>query len=54
MEKFSSLGKKCKIIRKAADLIRENREEIAKWITLEVGKPLKESLTEVDGSADIF
>ena len=43
-----------KIIRKAADLIRENREEIAKWITLEVGKPLKESLTEVDGSADIF
>ena len=43
-----------KIIRKAADLIRKNREEIAKWITLEVGKPLKESFTEVDGSADIF
>ena len=43
-----------KIIRKAADLIRENKETIAKWISLEVGKPLKESLAEVEGSADIF
>ena len=43
-----------KIIRKAADLIRENKEIIAKWISLEVGKPLKESLAEVEGSADIF
>ena len=43
-----------KIIRKAADLIRENKETIAKWISLEVGKPLKEALAEVEGSADIF
>jgi succinate-semialdehyde dehydrogenase / glutarate-semialdehyde dehydrogenase len=42
------------ILRKAADLIRENREIIAKYISLEVGKPLKESLGEVDGAADIF
>ena len=42
------------ILRKAADLIREKKEIIAKYISLEVGKPLKESLAEVDGSADIF
>ena len=42
------------ILRKAADLIRENKEIIAKYISLEVGKPLKESLAEIDGAADIF
>lgn len=42
------------ILRKAADLIRENKEIIAKYISLEVGKPLKESLAEVAGAADIF
>ena len=42
------------ILRKAADLIREHKEIIAKYISLEVGKPLKESLAEVDGAADIF
>ena len=43
-----------KIIRKISELIREKKDILAKWLTLEVGKPLKESNGEVLGSADIF
>ena len=42
------------IIRKIADLMRKKNNELAKWMTLETGKPLNESLAEVSGSADIF
>ena len=42
------------IIRKIADLIRKKKEVLAKWLTLEVGKPLEEGLGEVNGAADIF
>jgi len=42
------------IIRKIADLIRKKNNELAKWMTLETGKPLAEGLAEVSGSADIF
>ena len=42
------------IIRKIADLIRKKNEVLAKWLTLEVGKPLVEGLGEVNGAADIF
>ena len=43
-----------KIIRKISDLIRERKDILSKWLTLEVGKPLVESLGETNGSADIF
>ena len=43
-----------KIIRKISELIREKKDILAKWLTLEVGKPLKESNGEVLGGADIF
>ncbi len=43
-----------KIIRKIADLMRERKDVLAKWLTLEVGKPLSEAVGEVGGSADIF
>jgi succinate-semialdehyde dehydrogenase / glutarate-semialdehyde dehydrogenase len=43
-----------KIIRKIADLIRERTDVLAKWLTLEVGKPLTEAAGEVSGAADIF
>jgi len=43
-----------KIIRKIADLVRKKNNELAKWMTLETGKPLSEGLAEVSGSADIF
>ncbi|MBO6491138.1 MAG: aldehyde dehydrogenase family protein, partial [Pelagibacteraceae bacterium] len=42
------------IIRNIADLIRKKNDVLAKWLTLEVGKPLAESVGEVDGAADIF
>ena len=42
------------IIRKIADLIREKKDVLAKWMTLEVGKPLAEGKGEVGGAADIF
>jgi len=41
-------------IRKIADLIRQRKEVLAKWLTLEVGKPLLEGTAEVGGAADIF
>ncbi len=42
------------VIRKIADLMRERKDVLAKWLTLEVGKPLKEAIGEVGGGADIF
>ncbi len=42
------------IIRKIADEMRKKENQLAKWMTLETGKPLAESLAEVNGSADIF
>jgi len=42
------------IIRKIADKIREKQEVLAKWLTLEVGKPLVEGTGEAGGAADIF
>ena len=42
------------ILRKIADKIREKQDIFAKWMTLEVGKPLAEGKGEAGGSADIF
>ena len=46
--------KRSAIIRKIADLIREKQDVLAKWLTLEVGKPFAEGKGEVGGTADIF
>ena len=43
-----------KIIRRISELIRDRKNTLAKWLTLEVGKPIKESEAEVNGAADIF
>jgi len=42
------------ILRKIADLVRTKSNDLAKWMTLETGKPLAESVAEVGASADIF
>ena len=42
------------IIRKIADRMREKQDVLAKWMTLETGKPLAEGKGEVRASADIF
>jgi len=46
--------KRSSIIRKIADLIREKQDVLAKWLTLEVGKPLAEGKGEAGTTADIF
>ena len=43
-----------KILRKAADLIRERGEEIARIATLEMGKSIHETRVEVQASAEIL
>ena len=43
-----------KIIRNIANLMREQKNDLAKWLTLEVGKPLVEGVGEVAGAVDIF
>ncbi|CAO3427388.1 NAD-dependent succinate-semialdehyde dehydrogenase [Azospirillum doebereinerae] len=45
---------RAKLLRRAADLIRERLEHIALILTLEQGKPLVEARAEVSGSADMF
>ena len=42
------------ILRRIADKMREKQDVLAKWMTLEVGKPFAEAKGEVGGSADIF
>ena len=42
------------IIRRIADKMREKQDILAKWMTLEVGKPFAEAKGEVGGAADIF
>ena len=46
--------KRSYIIRRIADKIREKQDVLAKWMTLEVGKPFAEAKGEVGGAADIF
>ena len=50
----SNLYERTKLLRKAAEIVRKDREEIAKAMTLEQGKPYKEALGEVDKGADIL
>jgi len=45
---------RAKIIRKAADLLRERAERIATRLVLEQGKPITEARGEAFGAADIF
>ncbi|TDS16085.1 NAD-dependent succinate-semialdehyde dehydrogenase [Sphingobacterium paludis] len=43
-----SVGDRCRLVRKIFELIDEHKEEIAEIMTKESGKPLTESLVEVD------
>ena len=42
------------VLRRIADKMREKQDILAKWMTLEVGKPLAEAKGEISGAADIF
>jgi len=52
--KNTSPWDRSKIIRNISDLMRKRNDVLAKWLTLEVGKPLAEGKGEANGSADIF
>jgi succinate-semialdehyde dehydrogenase/glutarate-semialdehyde dehydrogenase len=45
---------RAKVLRRAADLMRERDASIGRTLTLEQGKPLAEAIAEVRNSADIF
>lgn len=45
--KETSLQKRCTLIQKVASILTENAHEYAEMITLEMGKPISESLSEV-------
>ncbi len=45
------LAERCALMRTAAGVLRSHADEFARMITLEMGKPLKESLAEVEKSA---
>ena len=47
-----SAHERCSLIRKAAALVRERADSIARVMTQEQGKPLPEALIEVRGGAD--
>jgi succinate-semialdehyde dehydrogenase/glutarate-semialdehyde dehydrogenase len=46
-----SLAERCKLIKKAGQVLRDNVEEYARMITLEMGKPISESRSEVNKCA---
>ena len=52
--KNTSPWERSKIIRKISELMRKKNDVLSKWLTLEVGKPLKEASGESSGAADIF
>ena len=47
------LSERCNLIKKAGQVLRENVEEYAKMITLEMGKPISESRAEVNKCASV-
>lgn len=52
--RLSSPHERARILMAAAANLRERRDEIANAMTLEMGKPLRDSLDEVDYTADII
>jgi len=49
-----SAWERSRILRRVADRVRERQEEFARWMTLEMGKPIVESRLEVNATADYF
>ncbi len=49
-----SAYERSKLLRKAADILRERGESIARILTIEQGKPLAEARAEMAGAADVL
>ncbi len=52
-EKKSAAYRRSEILEKTSRLIAENKEEFARTISLESGKPVRTSRAEVDRAADL-
>ena len=52
--KKTQAWKRSSILRQVVDLIRKKNKVLAKWMTLETGKPLSEAEVEANAAADIF
>lgn len=50
----TSFDERAKILRRAAEIMRERREELATIMTLEMGKKIEDARPEIDLSARIF
>ncbi|WP_250523497.1 MULTISPECIES: aldehyde dehydrogenase family protein [unclassified Caballeronia] len=50
----TSVDERARVLHAVASAIRDNAESIARLITLEMGKPLKESLEELAATAPVF
>src|SRR5262245_58349723 len=48
--RFLAPAERARRIRAIASLVAQRREEIARWISLDVGKPIGDALGEVDGT----
>ncbi|MFD1017615.1 aldehyde dehydrogenase family protein [Thalassobacillus hwangdonensis] len=46
--------KRYQILKRVSELLQENKEELAKNITMEAGKPLKQARTEIDRATQTF
>jgi acyl-CoA reductase-like NAD-dependent aldehyde dehydrogenase len=49
-----SAQKRSNVLRKTAELLRENQDALAKNLCAEVGKPIKRAVGEVQGAAEVF
>ncbi|MDO8480728.1 MAG: NAD-dependent succinate-semialdehyde dehydrogenase [Nanoarchaeota archaeon] len=45
------IHERCKLLRKAGEILRKRKDELATIITLEMGKPIKESVAEIEKCA---
>lgn len=52
--KQTSFATRAQLVHKAAEIMRQNKEEFARTITLEMGKRIAEARAEIDLSADIL
>ena len=49
-----SAWERSRYLRRVSELIRERKDEYARWMTLEMGKPVAEARAEVNATADYF
>jgi succinate-semialdehyde dehydrogenase / glutarate-semialdehyde dehydrogenase len=49
-----SAWERSRYLRRVSELIRERKDEYARWMTLEMGKPVAEAAGEVNATADYF